>query len=97
MFSYTQSLLNILLSIIVWATVVLAVNNSTFSCSYTTEGVVNSNEKSTNWSSVKPWEYKCTNAIFVNSDSMILWTLSTVLANLISIPANVDFPSTPSS
>ena len=36
------------------------------------DGVVNSKEKSTSCSSVNPCEYKCTSAIFVNSDSIIL-------------------------
>ena len=47
--------------------------------------------------SVYPCVYKCTIAIFVNSDTNIFCILSIVLANLISSAANVDFPSTPSS
>ena len=68
-----------------------------FSCSYIIDGVVNSNSKFTNSSSVYPCEYKCTTAILVSSERTIFWILSTDLANLISSCANVDLPSTPSS
>ena len=81
-----------LFSIIELANSTFSLSNAIFSCSNMIDGLVNDNSKLVKFSSVYPCEYKCTNAILVNSDTMMLCIREIVRAKRISSAANVALP-----